>query len=238
MPAAQAFIDRYTLSFFPEDSPYRRAVGLAADLDELSRGLLPRPGPSRLLDGPLMDRALRCWHRHMGVGYSFGGYLEDRRSLWRGSYLTDETALHLGIDVNVPANSTIGVIAPAMLVHHTHDIDQSGGWGGVSFFELKQPLGDITHFLYAHLRRGGPLVPVGSEVLPGQPVAVLGPDTDNGGWYQHLHVQAMTKAAWAQTRGDLALFDGYASVRYREEGRHPLFPDPWPLLGAKIYGIF
>ena len=228
----------HILSFFPDDSPYARAAAAFVDLDELARGLDLREGPSRLLKAALMDRALRCWHRKAGVAYSFGGYLEDRRVLWRGSYLNDDTALHLGIDVNVPAGSVISVAAPARLIHHEQDIDQAGGWGGVSFFELLAPIGDITHFLYAHLRCGGPLLPLGSQVMPGQAVAVLGTKDDNGGWYEHLHVQALTAQAWAQTGGNLALFDGYAPIRYREEGSHPLFPDPWPLLGASDYGFF
>lgn len=217
------------------------AVDRAADdavlvnLDNLARALRRRDGISPLLDATLTDRFLRRLHRRWNVGYSFGGYVEDRRELWRGSYLDETSALHLGIDVNMPAGTKLTVAHPARLVRHEQDIDQQGGWGGVSFFQLDQPLAHdkaqpVTHFLYAHLKRGGPALPVGTRVAPGDVVAVLGPVTDNGGWYEHLHVQALTQDAWQQTQGILKNFDGYAPVSY--SGGHPLFPDPWSLLGA------
>ena len=217
---------RYRLSIFPERM---NDAAVVANLDSMARGLRPRPGISPLLDAKRLDRFLRRLH-HRWDAYSFGGYVEDRRELWRGSYLTDETALHLGIDVNVPAGTALTVAQPATIVHHTHDPCQDGGWGGVVFFALDQPIGDITHFLYAHLKNEPPHKPVGSHVTPGDIVAVLGEPHENGGWYEHLHVQTLTRDAWERTQGDITKFDGYAPVRYAKG--HPEFPDPWPLLGA------
>lgn len=224
---------RYRLSIVPQ---YARHDAVIVNLDNLARELRCREGASPLLHAGLTDRFLRRLHRRWNVGYSFGGYVEDRRELWRGSYLDETSALHLGIDVNLPASTQLSVAQPATLVRHEQDIDQQGGWGGVSFFQLDQPLthdkaAPVTHFLYAHLKRGGPALPVGTHVTPGDVVAVLGPATDNGGWYEHLHVQALTQEAWDQTQGILQNFDGYAPVAY--SGGHPLFPDPWALLGAR-----
>lgn len=224
---------RYRLDILPE-----RGEAVVVNLDNLARELRRREGAGPLLDAGLADRFLRRLHNRWNVDYSFGGYVEDRRELWRGSYLNDESALHLGIDVNVAAGSGIAVAQAARLVHHTHDIDQAGGWGGVSFFALLQPVMSgnsvITHFLYAHLRRQPPPVSLGTVLQPGAIAAVLGRSHENGGWYEHLHVQAMTQDAWDRTQGDLSLFDGYAPAAYA--GGHPLFPDPWPLLGARGAG--
>lgn len=217
---------RYTLSIFPE---HHGRAAVLANLDTIARGLRPRAGISPLLEASKLDRFLRRLHFRWNA-YSFGGYVEDRRELWRGSYLTEDTALHLGNDVNLPAGTRLSVAHPCRLVHHTHDPCQDGGWGGVVFFELDQPIGAITHFLYAHLKNEPPHLPLGTSVSPGDVVGVLGAPHENGGWYAHLHVQALTRAAWDRTQGDLSKFDGYAPVRY--SSGHPEFPDPWPLLGA------
>src|SRR5689334_11635731 len=66
-------------------------------------------GRSTFLDATLTDRFLAAAHARMNVDYSLGGYLEDRRDLWRGSYLDEQSSVHLGIDVNVPAGTGISV---------------------------------------------------------------------------------------------------------------------------------
>ncbi len=220
---------RYRLSVFPDHAEDDAVV---VNLDALARGLRPRTGTrSPLLDADVLDRLLSRLHRRWKAAYSLGGYLEDRRTLWRGSYLTDETALHLGIDINLPAQTAICLAHDATLVHVTHDPCQDGGWGGVAIFKLDRPLGAITHALYAHLARDSLRWQVGARVSAGETVAHLGVCSENGGWYEHLHVQALTQQAWDDTHGDLARFDGYAPIRFAQG--HPLFPDPWPLLGAR-----
>ena len=221
---------RYRLSIAPDDC---NADAVLVNLDALARELKPRDDArSPLLDAHVLDRLLRRLHHRWNAAYSFGGYVEDRRVLWRGSYLTDDTALHLGIDVNLPAQTAISLAYDATLVRHTHDPDQRGGWGGVAIYRLDHPVGDITHVLYAHLARGSLRHSVGAHIRAGEVVAHLGRSDENGDWYEHLHVQALTQAAWDVTGGELCNFDGYAPVRF--QGGHPLFPDPWPLIGAKL----
>lgn len=221
---------RYRLSIAPDDC---NPDAVLVNLDALARELKPRDDArSPLLDADVLDRLLRRLHHRWNAAYSFGGYVEDRRVLWRGSYLTDDTALHLGIDVNLPAQTAISLAYDATLVRHTHDDDQRGGWGGVAIYRLDHPVGDITHVLYAHLARGSLRHSVGAHIRSGEVVAHLGRSDENGGWYEHLHVQALTQAAWDATGGELRNFDGYAPVRF--QSGHPLFPDPWPLIGAKL----
>ncbi len=119
---------RYALSIFPT---LVDVSAVAVNLDALARGLRARPeARSPLLDPNRLDRLLSRLHRRWQAGYSFGGYVEDRREIWRGSYLNEDAALHLGIDVNVPAHTPITLLADATAVVVEHDPNQDGGWGG------------------------------------------------------------------------------------------------------------
>lgn len=219
---------RYRLPIFPDHAQHDAVI---VNLDALARELRPRAdGRGALLDADTTDRLLRRLCHRWKVGYSFGGYLEDRSVAWRGSYLPPEGALHLGIDINLPAQTAISLAYDATLVRVAHDPEQNGGWGGVAIFKLDQPIGDITHVLYAHLSRGSVRHSIGTHVHAGEVVAHLGTSHENGGWYEHVHVQALTQQAWDDTQGDITAFDGYAAAQFKDG--HPLFPDPWPLLKA------
>ncbi len=220
---------RYRLSILSDDADI---AGVMVDLNAIARDLRPRnTAQSPLLEPRLLDRLLRRLHHRWQADFSFGGYVEDRRDIWRGSYLDADSALHLGIDVNLPAKTAICLAQDATLVHAVHDACQDGGWGGVAIFSLDQPLGAVTHALYAHLARHSLRHAVGAHIRAGETVAHLGTPDENGGWYEHLHVQAMTQHAWEQTQGDITAFDGYAPLHYKNG--HDLFPDPWPLLGVR-----
>jgi murein DD-endopeptidase MepM/ murein hydrolase activator NlpD len=198
------------------------------NLNECARRARRQPAVSLFLNPRLTDKFLAAAHRKMGVDYSLGGYLEDRRDLWRGSYLKEDSAVHLGIDVNVRAGTELSVAHRCRVARIAHDPDQNGGWGSVIFFELEKPIGPITHFLYAHLSGPGIRVREGDMVNPGDIVARVGRHHENGGWYEHLHVQAFTRESWDLFRGDLKKFDGYAAPG--EKTINPYFPNPWELL--------
>ena len=187
-----------------------------------------RPARSQFLIPHLTDCLLGYAHRKMGVDYSLGGYLEDRRDVWRGSYLNPESAVHVAIDVNVPAGTPVCLTRPARVARMDHDPEQNGGWGGVIMFALDQPVGNISHFLYAHLSRQGLKVKEGDAVRPGVTVGQIGLPDENGGWYEHIHIQAFTRQAWDKFGGELKNFDGYAPDP--RAAAHPYFPDPMKLL--------
>lgn len=217
--------DTMNLSIFPAQQ------GMTAryiNMNDCALRSKKQPARSRYLDADLTDRALARLHYRWGVATSLGGYLEDRRDLWRGSYLNPEKAVHVAIDINVRADTTLTVKYPSTVTKIIHDPEQDGGWGGVVMFRLEKPIGKITHYLYAHLAKGSVKFREGDAVKPGQVIATIGRCHENGGWYEHLHVQAMTQEAWDLFGGDLAKFDGYAA---KSEGKeHPYFPDPMALL--------
>jgi len=214
-----------TMSIFPALQGKKADYINMNDCVRLSKKQPPR---SRYLDADLTDRALSRLHYRWGVSYSYGGYLEDRKDLWRGSYLKPEKAVHVAIDVNVRADTALTVKYPCTVTKIIHDPEQDGGWGGVVMFRLDKPIGKITHFLYAHLAKGSVKFKEGDAVSVGQVVGTIGRCHENGGWYEHLHVQAMTQEAWDLFQGDLAKFDGYSA---QPEGKeHPYFPEPSALL--------
>lgn len=217
------------LSIFPaSQGPNHKTSARYIDMNDCAARGKKHPDGSRYRNADLTDRALQRLHRRWGVATSFGGYLEDRRELWRGTYLHPERAVHVAIDINVRAGTELTVKYPSQVEKIVHDPEQDGGWGGVIFFRLDQPIGKITHFLYAHLATGSAKVKEGAAIKPGDIAATIGRQHENGGWYEHLHVQALTQEAWDKFGGDLSKFDGYAAKPAGEE--HPYFPDPMVLL--------
>lgn len=219
---------RAVVDLFPA---FGRVEAAWVDLDARSRRARLRDGASRFLQADVMDRYLRRLNHVWGAPFTLGGYLEDRGRLWQGSYLAPDRAVHLAIDVNVPAGLEVAVTRPCRIAAIAHDPDQQGGWGSVVMCALDRPEGAITHFLYAHLSRASVTVNVGDAVHAGGVVGRIGKSTENGGWYEHLHIQAFTQAMWDKGAGNLANFDGYGAPG--EAAAHPDFPDPAPLLSRR-----
>lgn len=143
-----------------------------------------------LLDPAVCQEMLDEVHRKHSVDWSFGGYLEDRRHVWRGSYLDREgNYLHLGVDLNVPRQTRIhpGIACQVMIVDVDNDID--GGWGTRVFLKPDQSLGSNVVFIFAHLENVR--VAPGDELQADTPLAEVGGPPHNGNWHPHLHIQAV-----------------------------------------------
>ena len=174
-----------------------------------------RPGqPNPLLDPRYCQRWVRRLHRRYRASCSYGGWFEDRSTLWQGHYMQPNLVFHLGVDFNVPERSRIYSPADARVVETWHDEDSRGGWGGRIALELKPRL----ILLLAHL--GKIRVRSGSRVRRGQLLGNVGDPTNNGNWFPHLHAQVV--------RGSIADVDGYGAFSV---GNQRKFPDPfrfWP----------
>lgn len=182
-------------------------------------------GSNPLLDPETSQRMVDDIHRRRGVVWSHGGYLENRRRLWRGSYLEARaTFLHLGIDVNVPQGTRVAASFPARIILLDHDPDRDGGWGTRVFLASEGPF-----FIYAHLQN--PRVQPGDAVAAGDVFAEVGGPPDNGNWHPHLHVQAMRPGLFHEILLErFHELDGYGLP----DDRHALeldFPDPGPWVG-------
>lgn len=221
-------IQTFELSVFPE---LQDRAAIYINMDEVfAQPKVIRAGKSLLLDAEVTQRHLQAEHRKESADYSFGGYLEDRRNLWAGSYLEPDKAVHLGIDINAPAGTAVAPAHAVSVAKIIHDPDNDGGWGSVIIFKLYAPMGDISHFIYAHLGKDSVTVREGDKIAPGTAVARLGQPHENGGWYEHLHFQALTPEGWAMVeKGGLAAIDGYDAMPAPGK-EHPVSPDPMRLL--------
>lgn len=225
-----------------------------ADLARHEAERNPSPEAQALRDapvGPLLEPAvgqswLDRWLAELGADCAWGGYLEDRWDLWRGSYLNPPgvqtyplptgatptsaavrrfaTALHLGVDYFVPAGSVVCLPRDGVLLATQYD-DSPGGWGGRVVVRMRSDDRDLF-VTFGHLER--PWLVVGSERRAGEAIGIVGAPAANGGWLAHLHVQADRHFSLDE--------DGYRTGVWAEQGSRDLallrerFPDPEAVL--------
>ena len=224
----------YAPTIFPTLAGRRWAM---VNLDALAHTEVPPEGDNPLLDPAICDAWVRGVADGLGVDFTYGGYMEDRSTLWRGHYHDPEVMTHLGVDFNVAAGTPVAVPAACTVVGVLRDPDQSGGWGGrvlIRFTHTPRGTG-VPYLLFAHLAHDG-LPEVGTTLTLGQTLGVVGPAEQNGGWYPHLHVQGLTQAAVERFGTELVGLDGYGPARDRHWDSD--CPDPTQVVGnADLPGI-
>ncbi len=153
------------------------------------------------------------------VDYTYGGYLEDRSFLWRGSYLTAETGfVHLGVDVNVPVGTPIYCPVPFRIVEAFIDPDQNGGWGSRLVVQTERgALVVFAHIDFANLRLND------TRWAANTLIGFVAPETRNGGWFPHLHLQGL------KSLDQLNGLDGYGRASRKNA---KLYPEPLSLLAS------
>ena len=199
------------------------------DLDARARACFPATGGANPLNDPdFCDRWVRDVAAGQGADHCWGGWLEDRAHLWRGHYLPEGCTTHLGIDLNVPAGTQVLAPVAGEVMHAVPCRALGGGWGGWFVLRADQPVAGAAYVLLGHLAHAGLPAP-GMRVARGTPVGVIGTPAENGGWYPHLHLQALSAEAWqAVAHAPDALLDGYS---YPHLPLARLFPDPSGLVG-------
>src|SRR3954463_5026339 len=70
-----------------------------------------------------------------------------------------------------------------------------GGWGGWFVLRADVPEGGAEYVGLGHLAHAG-LPQAGARITRGTPIGVIGTPHENGGWYPHLHLQALSGEAW------------------------------------------
>jgi murein DD-endopeptidase MepM/ murein hydrolase activator NlpD len=186
-----------------------------------------------LLDPAACQKMMDEIHREYGVDWSYGGYLEDRRHLWKGSYLeASGNFLHLGVDMTVPRGTEVAATFEARVMLVDEDSDRDGGWGTRVFLKPERAGAAPLVFIYAHLEH--PRCEPGEPLSPGAVFAAVGGPPANGNWHAHLHVQAVRATVFHEIL--LAHFDeldGYGPPAGREALQAD-FPDPLPYLGEQL----
>jgi murein DD-endopeptidase MepM/ murein hydrolase activator NlpD len=201
------------------------AVGWRARYPERFGG-----GINPLLDPSICETLLEDFHAGHRVEWSYGGYLEDRRHIWQGSYL--ERAgnwVHLGIDFHVPWGSPVAAPRAAAVFLVDHDLDRDGGWGQRVFLKLDGEPPNDPVLIFAHLQ--GVAVTPGTRLARGAVFAEVGGPPDNGNWAPHLHVQTIPSDRLVEVLIErFAELDGYGPPS-RVEDLRVSFPDPLPIIG-------
>ncbi len=184
---------------------------------------VPAPAVSPFAVDPMVCQDLvQANHTIRNLDWSWGGYFENRSTLWAGSYLSKTGKwLHLGVDCNVRAGTPVNVPRQARVVHIDNDYPELHGWG-LRVVMKDEPSG--LYIIYAHLLPQSSLK-VGQVLHEGQIFAVVGAPENNGGWYPHLHIQAMTPSAWQHYRSNLSDLDGYGHPS-QEQALRKQFPNP------------
>jgi len=176
-----------------------------------------------LLDPHLCHEMIQEAHAHLGIDHSYGGWFEDRRVLWKDSYLEKgQHWIHLGVDFNVPAKTRVVATWKATMELVDDDTPMIGGWGPRVILRLKDDPDLIL--IFAHL--GEVSCKAGDKVKPGDTLATVGSPPHNGMWFPHLHVQAVDlkhyKRDWTHLVQEL---DGYANP-FAASHAATIFPDP------------
>ncbi len=187
-------------------------------------------GANPLLDPAVCQGFLNDLHTRLGVEWTYGGYLEDRRHIWHGSYLEGTgDFVHLGIDFHVPQGTAVAAPCSAAVFLVDHDLDRDGGWGQRVFLKLDgEPPGDPV-LIFAHLQ--AIVVTPGTRLTRGTVFAEVGGPPDNGNWAPHLHVQTIPSDRLVEVFTEhFAELDGYGPPS-RVEALRASFPDPLPFIG-------
>jgi len=189
--------------------------------------LFADPAVNPLLDPQICQRMVAECHRARGVDWSYGGYFEDRRRLWRGSYLAVRGGfLHLGVDFNVPQGTWVATVEEALVTLVDEDADLDGGWGPRVFLKPLTARRLRIVQVFAHLQ--GVRVEAGERLAAGTVFAEVGGPPRNGNWHPHLHVQAIREPCFqAILLERFDELDGYGHQDERAALRQT-FPNPLP----------
>jgi murein DD-endopeptidase MepM/ murein hydrolase activator NlpD len=160
--------------------------------------------------------------KQSGRSFGAGGYGENRTIYRRSNLFEDDKeprSVHLGIDLWLPAETTIYSPLPAT-VHSFQDNNNFGDYGPTII--LEHLLNGVTFYtLYGHLSRSSlKKLTLGMAIKKGQQITTLGNYDENGRWPTHLHFQIIIDLLGK--KGD---FPGVASVS-EQEYYLALCPDP------------
>jgi hypothetical protein len=172
-----------------------------------------------LLNPYLCELWVNKLHKLYGCEYSFGGWLEDRSVLWRGHYHQRGHTIHLGVDYNVPAGTSVHAPFDSEVVHSYCDCDVDGGWVGRLMFAS-----DEGFYIMGHLCRNE-LPRKGTKFKQGEFIERIASYPENGNWYPHLHLQRISAPCLSRFL-DWDKIDGYSNMYDGIENDYPN-PGDW-----------
>ena len=143
------------------------------------------------------DAVFNKIHPEYDVAWSVSGYLEDR-SIILSKYpqmIDEKRYYHLGVDINLRVHTPIFAPLHGEVVRSEYEMGE-GNYGGLVVLECNEN-GTTFYLLFGHLERAT-LPEIGTKIVAGEQVARIGDLHDNGGWYQHMHLQVLTEMAYKE----------------------------------------
>lgn len=145
--------------------------------------------------------------------WALGGYLEDRSYILTDTHIRSEWRIfHLGIDVVFPAGTPLYAPLPGKVYESWYE-PWNGNYGGYIIIEHFVE-GSSFFALYGHLSHTS-IITKGT-VDSGEKFAELGTRSENGNWFEHLHLQVFTgrdiekwKNKWYCSLADLPTIKNY-----------------------------
>ncbi len=137
--------------------------------------------------------AVESYNRHYlesrGSSWALWGYLEDRSHILRGTHIAQEWRIyHLGVDVIFPAGTTLYAPLDARVYEKWYEPWDGNYWG---YIILEHTVWWVSFYaLYGHLSYDS--ITRDESVDRGQEFARLGQRSENGNWFEHLHLQVFT----------------------------------------------
>lgn len=191
-------------------------------------------GKNPLIEPIPCQKMVADTHLKLEVEWSWGGYLENRSFLWKGSYL-DQTGgyVHAGVDLNLPAGTVVAAPVDFKIMLVDSDYPVNWGWGSRIFAttDCSQEASKFV-FIFAHLEDVA--VKSGDSVSAGSQIARIGRPPKNGNWYTHLHLQAVEKGYLdGILKAGIENLDGYFHPNDLEK-MSKIFPEPMGLLGLDL----
>ena len=164
--------------------------------------------------------------KNSGKKWGIGEYLEERKNILRGSIniINEKRIYHLGLDIIVPYNSVVFCPLDGY-VHKLGKENQKGNYGG--YLILKHQVNNHTFYsLYGHLKTPHK-VQLGEKILAGQELALIGKESDSGGWFCHLHLQIITQKAMNEGCSEWGYISKKLLPKVGEYFPHPNFLFKW-----------
>jgi len=124
------------------------------------------------------------------LGYNtFGGYGENRKEIFRGSYLElSGNYTHLGIDINVKKGTKVICPFDCEVVDVFIDTDVDIGWGGRVILRQSKAL---PYLVLGHFEPNSIINSPKSFFKKGEILGEVGTWPTNGNVFEHLHVQCV-----------------------------------------------
>lgn len=127
-----------------------------------------------------------------GATWSFSNYLEYRGALEIYPQMREnQRYYHMGLDINGPVGTTIYAPWDATVVE-SHYEPKPGNYGGLT---ILRPDDQDIYILFGHLAKDH-LPEAGQKIKKDEAFARFGNETENGNWYPHVHIQAITEKGW------------------------------------------